>query len=78
MKKITSWVRGIVGSVVAGVLCSAMGVYAAQWDGDDSQGNLTWWNNYYGNNPGAWNSSTDLEFNFNNTSQTTLTHDWGS
>lgn len=64
--------------VLAALVVTALSVNAAQWDGDDGEGRLTWWNNYYGNNPGSWNSTTDLEFNYNNSGHTTLTHDWGS
>lgn len=52
---------------------------AADWDGDGSQGNFSWWNNWYGDNLDnqVFNSSTPLYFQFNNSGQTTLNQDIG-
>jgi hypothetical protein len=49
------------------------------WDGDGSQGNFSWNENWYGNNQPGWGSGNNLVFNFrNNPSQTSLYYDYGN
>lgn len=48
------------------------------WDGDNGTGVLSNCTNWYSNScPGTWNSSTDLNFSYNNSNHTTLTQDIG-
>jgi hypothetical protein len=48
------------------------------WDGDGSQGNFSWSENWYGNNQPGWASGNNLVFNLrNNPSQTSLYYDYG-
>ncbi len=49
----------------------------ANWDGDGSAGNFSWWNNWYGDAFPAFGSTVALYFSYNNSSQTTLTQDSG-
>lgn len=57
----------------------SLSVYSQNnWDGDDSLGNFSWCNNWYSNScPSTWNSSTDLIFNYNNNSHSSLYLDLG-
>lgn len=63
--------------LTAALLATVSSAPAGNWDGDGTQGNFSWSENWYDNSIPSFNSSTDLRFNYNNESQTTITQDLG-
>ena len=71
--------RNLAGMLTLLLLATATPALAADWDGDGSQGNFSWWNNW-SNDRLDWQvfeSATPLNFNSNNSGQSTLLQDIG-
>jgi fibronectin-binding autotransporter adhesin len=62
----------------ASLFASLPAVADINWDGDNSFGNFSYNNNWYGNNQPGWGyASGNLVFNFNNAGSTSLYFDYG-
>ena len=72
--------KGFLSSLILGVLLVQTGQADVNWDGDGTQGNFTWSENWYGNVTPSFNfAAGNLVFNFrNNASQTSQYYDFAS
>ena len=57
--------KGFLSSLILGVLLVQTGQADVNWDGDGTQGNFTWSENWYGNVTPSFNfAAGNLVFNF--------------
>jgi fibronectin-binding autotransporter adhesin len=72
----------IVAILVGAILAGPGRAGTINWDGDNSVGNLSYDNNWYGNSDpdsfGGWVYGNDLQFNLNNGGASSLYYDYGT
>ena len=75
----STWMVNVAVAIVAAAVM-VMPVHADQnWDGDGTQGNFSWNENWYGNTQPGWGFGGSLWFNLsNNASQTSLYYDYNN